>query len=96
MTDTPRLVDVHAASAHLSVSVPTLRGLVRDGEIVPVRLPSSRRPGDVSRRLLFDVRDLDAVVDRWKNASTSEPNAALSQAALKGWQQSPVRKRKAS
>jgi hypothetical protein len=62
-------------------------------------MPAVRQRGDlrdkddVGRRLLFDVHDLDAVIDRWKAASTSAPNAGLSRAALKGWASTPVRKR---
>ena len=68
MSDTlPRLLDIKAAAVYLGgVSPWTLRGLVADGHLRPVRLPSLRHPGENGRRLLFDIRDLDAVVDRWK------------------------------
>lgn len=80
-----RLLDVDATAAYLGVCAGTVRGLVAKGLLVPVRIPSMRRRGEPSRRLLFDARDLDALVDLWKSASSSEPNAQLSQAALKAW-----------
>ena len=90
----PRLLDVYAAAAYLSVSVPSVRGYVTNGDLIPLRVPSTRRIGELSRRLLFAREDLDALIDRWKAASTAEPNRQLSRAALKGWNQSPLRIRK--
>jgi hypothetical protein len=34
--------------------------------LTPVRLPALKRKGEDMRRLLFDVRDLDAYVDSLK------------------------------
>jgi hypothetical protein len=66
----PRLLDVHAAAAYLGgVSVWTIRAWVADKHLQPVRLPSIRkgeRAGEHGRRLLFDVRDLDAFVETSK------------------------------
>ena len=62
----PRLLDAKAAAAYLGVSHWTIRAYVEKGELVPVRLPAVRRSGEDCRRLLFDVRDLDAFVDRLK------------------------------
>jgi hypothetical protein len=90
---TPRLLDIDGAAAYLSVGTSFVRALVRHGDLVPVRPPSTRGVGE-SRRLLFDQHDLDALVERWKAQSSGEPNAALSQAAIKGWHSSPVRRRK--
>ena len=93
----PRLLDVAGTKAYLGgVSDRTVRGLVASGELVPVRLPSTRRYGESSRRLLFDRADLDRLIDKWKAASTTVPNAGLSAAALKGWRQSPMRKKGAA
>jgi hypothetical protein len=90
-----RLLDIIASALYLGdISEETVRGLVRDGELTPVRLPSTRRPGTLSRRLLFDVRNLDALIDKWKQQSTSAPHPGLSAAALKGWKSSPVRLKK--
>jgi hypothetical protein len=62
-----RLLDVKAAAAYLGgLSTWTVRGLVADGFLRPVRLPSTRRPGTSNRRLLFDRADLDTLIDRWK------------------------------
>ena len=95
MTELPRLLDVNAAAAYLGGSTSVVRGYVASGQLTPVRLPSTRRPGELSRRLLFDVRDLDAFIDRQKRTSTSAPNAQLSAASVKGWRLSPERKRTA-
>ncbi len=66
---TPRLLDAKAAAAYLSVSHWTIRAYVEQGALTPVRLPAVRRVGEDSRRLLFDVRDLDAFVDRMKGVA---------------------------
>ena len=70
----PRLLDVKAAAAYLgSISHWTVRAYVEKGDLVPVRLPSLSRnvnaTGEGSRRLLFDVRDLDAFAERAKRES---------------------------
>jgi hypothetical protein len=88
-----RLKDIVATADYLSVSEATIRRLVGSGEISPVRLPSSRHGGE-GRRLLFDLDDLDAAIERWKRESSHEPNAGLSAAAIKGWKQSPTRTRR--
>lgn len=62
----PRLLDVNTAAAYLGVSPWTLRALMSHGEVRAVRFPSTRRPGEVARRLLFDKADLDAVIELWK------------------------------
>ena len=80
-----RLLDITATAAYLSLSARFVRVLVGRGVLRPVR---------VGRRLLFDVRDLDDVVERWKRESSPEPHAGLSHAALVGWKSSPVRCRK--
>jgi hypothetical protein len=64
---TPRLLDIKETARYLGGLSPwTVRGLVERGELTPVRLPSLVRPGEHGRRLLFDVRDLDAFVERMK------------------------------
>ena len=65
----PRLLDAKAAAAYLGVSHWTVRAYVEKGQLVPVRLPAVRRAGEDCRRLLFDVRDLDAFVDRQKGGA---------------------------
>jgi Helix-turn-helix domain len=97
---TARLLNVTETCRYLGdISDATLRRLVARDELRPVRLPSVRRgtdrePGETGRRLLFDVTDLDAVVDRWKRASSAAPNPGLSAAALEGWKRTPVRSRR--
>src|SRR5688572_19873618 len=67
VTSAPRLLNSEEAAKYLGgISVWTLRALVANGEITPVRLPSCRRPNESSRRLLFAREDLDALIDRWK------------------------------
>ena len=94
---TPRLLDVKDAAEYLGgISEATIRRLVERGELRPVRLPSVRHAGEMGRRLLFDVRDLDAVVEKWKRELSPEPNQGLSRAALAGWKNTPLRKRGAA
>ena len=94
MAEPARLLDVTATAAYLGgVCADSVRALVAQGQLAPVRLPSSRRPGESSRRLLFDRADLDALIDKWKRESTAAPNAQLSAAAIKGWRLTPVRRR---
>lgn len=62
----PRLLDMRAAASYLSVSRWTVRALIESGHLRPVRLPSVRRPGEQGRRLLVDVRELDAAIERWR------------------------------
>jgi hypothetical protein len=86
-----RLCDIESAAEYLSVGVSFVRSLVRRGDLVPVRLPSVRGGGS-SRRLVFDVEDLDRLIEQWKSTSHAyAPNAQLSAAALKGWRSTPVR-----
>jgi hypothetical protein len=64
----PRLLDVRAAAAYLSVSTWTVRDWVAAGHLVAVELPPLRpREGDRGkrrlRRLLFDRAALDKFVD---------------------------------
>ena len=71
---TPRLIDMPGACAYLGdVMSPTVQRLVLLGLIPVVRPPSTRHDGQPGRRLLFDVRDLDAVIEAWKTASSAVP-----------------------
>ena len=91
----PRLLNVTETAHYLGdISDATIRKLVAQGVLHPVRLPSVNHRGEAGRRLLFAREDLDAVIDEWKRESSSAPNAGLSEAALKGWEQTPVRSRK--
>lgn len=63
-----RLVDLHAAATYLGVSFWTVRDYVLQGLIPKVELPALRpREGERRRlglrRVVVDVRDLDAFVE---------------------------------
>jgi hypothetical protein len=61
----PRLLDVDAAAAYLSVSSWTIRDLEAAGRLPRVRLPLN---GERElKRLLFDRTDLDRLVERSKD-----------------------------
>jgi hypothetical protein len=67
----PRVLDATAAARYLGISVWTLRDWTANGLIEALDLPPLRpREGDRQkgrlRRLLYDVHDLDAFVDRLK------------------------------
>lgn len=77
-----RLLNIKDAADYLGgISTLSIRGLVSDNVLTPVRIPSTRNPGAPSRRLLFDRNDLDRLIDQWKAA----PNESLSRAAIKRW-----------
>ena len=70
---TPRLLDVHATAAYLSVSAWTIRDWVAAGRLQAVELPALRaREGDRQkarlRRLLFDRAALDQFVSALRGA----------------------------
>jgi hypothetical protein len=61
-----RLVTREEAAAMLGVKWATLWSWAQDGILKPVNLPSTarRRPQDQRlRRVLYDVRDIDAFID---------------------------------
>lgn len=63
----PRLTDLHGAAAYLGVSYWTVRDLVSAGEIPTVQPPApTGRRGQRLRRVLVDVHDIDALIDKWK------------------------------
>lgn len=55
---TPRLLNIQQAATYLGCAVWTLRDLEWRGELLAVR--------NLGRRLLFDVRDLDRLVEQKK------------------------------
>ena len=60
------------AAAYLGCSYWTLRDLVLNGHIPAVRIPSPRaRDGRAMRRILIDSRDLDRLIERWKEVDDS-------------------------
>ena len=60
----PRLLDLRAAAAYLGVSPWTIRDLEANGTLRRVNVPSGL--GRDLRKLLFDRRDLDHLVEAWK------------------------------
>src|ERR1700681_1569832 len=65
-----RLMDLRTAAAYLGCSYWTLRDLVLNGHIPAVRIPSPRaRDGRALRRTLIDLRDLDLLIERWKEGN---------------------------
>jgi hypothetical protein len=68
----PRCLDREQAAAYVGVSVDLIDRLIHTGALPVVRLPvqRSRNTGrgvqGVNRRILLDVRDLDALVEKSK------------------------------
>lgn len=60
----PRLLDVAGAARYLSISPSRLRTLVWSGMLRRVRVPLPN--GGEMRKILLDMRDLDVLVERWK------------------------------
>jgi hypothetical protein len=60
----PRLLDLRAAGAYLGVSPWTIRDLEANGTLRRVNVPSG--PGRDLRKLLFDRKDLDHLIEAWK------------------------------
>ena len=60
----PRLLDLGATAAYLSVSLWSVRDLEAAGTLKRVRVPVAGG-GDL-RKLLFDREDLDRLIDGWK------------------------------
>ena len=57
----PRLFNIKQAAAYLGVAVWTLRDLEWRGELPAIR--------NLGRRLLFDIKDLDRLVDQHKGGT---------------------------
>lgn len=75
--NSPRLLPIRETAYHCGVGVQTIRDWVKAGILTPVRLPGSLIRDDGGRiiskpqdrrihKFLFDVRDLDAFIDRLK------------------------------
>jgi hypothetical protein len=77
----PRLLNLRQGAHYLGVSFWTIRDYVLAGYIPSVQLPPLRpREGDrdrlTLRRVLVDVRDLDAFVDGRKSAASAGPTVS--------------------
>jgi hypothetical protein len=65
----PRLLDVAATAQYLGgISTWTVRALISNADLCPIRLPACHRKGENGRRLLFDRRDLDEFIEKRKHA----------------------------
>ena len=60
----PRLLDLDAAAAYLSVSTWKIREMEAVGVLARVRIPLGGKTE--LRKLLFDRQELDELVNRWK------------------------------
>lgn len=67
----PLCVDVKAAARLIGVSVWTLRSYIDDGMLPTVKFPSSKNPGEQSRRVLIAVEDLRDFVRRHRDVPAS-------------------------
>jgi hypothetical protein len=60
-------MDLHTAAAYLGCSYWSLRDQVPGGRIPAARIPSPRaRGGRVMQRIPIDSRDLDHLIEQWK------------------------------
>jgi hypothetical protein len=70
-----RLMDLRTAAAYLGCSYWTLCDLVVSGHVPAVRIPSPRaKDGRAMRRILIDTRDLDTLIERWKEVNDPDAN----------------------
>lgn len=68
--DAARLLSVPEAAIYLGLSYWTVRDLVAAGTVPSVKVPAPRaRDGRTVRRTLVDRRDLDSLVETWKERS---------------------------
>lgn len=68
-----RLMDLRTAAAYLGCSYWTLRDLALNGHVPIVRIPSPRaKDGRAMRRILIDSRDLDMLIERWKEVNNAD------------------------
>ena len=70
----PRLLDLAGAAAYLGVSTWTIRDWAAAGIVRRVRLPgSANSQTGALHRVLFDVRDLDRLVEISKAGAEADP-----------------------
>lgn len=72
----PRPLPLPVAAWYLGISLFSLRDVVKSGGLRPVALPlppdrRGRRQDGRLRKLLFDVRDLDELIELWKDQEHS-------------------------
>ena len=66
----PLCVDVKTAAGAVGVSVWVLRRYIEDGLLPTVKFPSVKYSGEVSRRVLIAVADLEAFVAKHRQGAT--------------------------
>ncbi len=87
VTAAPTLVvDIPRAAEMTSANESDIRAWIASGALPCIKYPSTRRPGESSRRILIAVSDLEEFVRRHRETAP-EPNAALSQAAVRRWRE---------
>lgn len=69
-----RLLDLAATATYLAMAPWTVRELEWSGVLRRVRVPLTN--GGELRKVLFDRRDLDELIERWKDGPTSAAEAA--------------------
>lgn len=88
VTAAPTLaVDIPHAAEMIGANASDVRGWIASGLLPCVKFPSTRRPGERSRRILIAVADLETFVREHRSTTAPEPNAALSQAAVRRWRE---------
>jgi hypothetical protein len=71
-------MDLRTAAAYLGCSYWTLRDLVVSGHVPAVRIPSPRaHDGRAMRRILIDSRDLDTLIEQWKEVNDPDANTTV-------------------
>jgi hypothetical protein len=69
---TPLCVDVKEAAAAIGVSTWVVRNYIASGLLATVKFPSTKHPGETTRRVLIAVADLEAFVA--KHRETEPPS----------------------
>ncbi len=67
---TPLLLNVKQAAQALGISEWSVRHLIADGVLPTVKLPSSKRPGEDSRRILVALSDLEELIRRHREVAS--------------------------
>src|SRR5437763_12438359 len=87
-TISPRLLNLHQGAAYMGVSYWSLRDYVLAGLVPVIELPALRpregeRPRKTLRRVLVDIRDLDAFIETRKNGCAPDSQTAAPQIAAR-------------
>lgn len=69
MMPQPLVVDVKEAAKTLGVSVWVMRHYIASGLIPTIQFPSTKRPGESTRRVLIAVADLNKFVEQHRELS---------------------------